>query len=62
MKRLTRAEQGRTWSMKRLRETRVGRSAESRLEQKEDYGRDASKYDPRRRRDAPAEGLTTPKG
>ena len=42
MKRLTRAEQGQTWSMKCLHETRVGRLAESRLEQKEDYGRDAS--------------------
>jgi hypothetical protein len=42
MKRLTRAEQGRTRSMRRLQETGVGRLAESRLEQKEDYGRDAS--------------------
>jgi len=39
MKRLTRAEQGRTWSMIGLRETKVGRLAESRLEQEEDYGR-----------------------
>ena len=46
MKRLTRAEQGRTWSMKGLRETRVGRSAESRLEQEEDYGRHTSNVTP----------------
>jgi hypothetical protein len=43
MKRLTHAEQGQTWSSFRcLHQTRVGCSAESRLEQKEDYGRDES--------------------
>jgi len=42
MKRLTRAEQGQTWPMKGLQEARVGRLAESRPEQKEDYGRDGS--------------------
>jgi hypothetical protein len=41
MKRPTLAEQGQTWSMSRLLETKVGRKAESRLKQKEDYNRDA---------------------
>ncbi len=42
MKRPTHAEQGRTWPLTRLHQTRVGCLAESRLEQKEDYGRDVS--------------------
>ncbi len=42
MKRPTHAEQEQTWSFRRLHQIRVARSAEFRLEQKEDYGRDVS--------------------